>query len=52
MVNCVALKGLSARQKLEALAAHYGIDREAMQAMSMLEFAACIAAAKSRGGAS
>jgi hypothetical protein len=46
----VKLEGLSVRQKLEALAAHYGIDRASMQTMSVLEFAARIALAKSRGG--
>ena len=37
----VVLRG-TVREKLEALADHYGVDREAMWAMTVLEFTEAI----------
>jgi len=48
----VKLEGLSVRQKIDALAAHYGIDPKAVETMSVLEFAAYITPAKSKGSGS
>lgn len=48
----VKLRGMAVRDKLAALAEHYGIGRERLQALSVPEFAALVALAKGRGGSS